>query len=309
MKKNFKKSKFVILPALATLVLTSVATVTGTAAWFSANRAVTVSGSKFETKVLDGNLKVAITKGVGIAEDVTAGTEVSATVDGCLTHGSYNAAAGSAGSLYVANLDDAGNTEDYSDRGNVSDAVMMETKRTTFSDWFAGKTGDKNNQKNIWYGVSWTMKFTTETTNQTSVALQFDPANSTISQDNEGGETIKGLRIAFMTNNKLVVASGDKAEPEPSTSLKHVTSTTQTGNFDTGIFYKIGDKTVGVAKDYADDMISRDTYLGDVGVGGLDVTVVAWFEGEDPSIVNDNVNKLSSVATSLQFYARRYTKA
>ena len=74
MKKNFKKSKFVILPALATLVLTGVASVTGTVAWFTANRAVTVTGNKFETKILDGDLSVAITKGVGIKEDVTAGT-------------------------------------------------------------------------------------------------------------------------------------------------------------------------------------------------------------------------------------------
>ena len=50
MKKNFKKSKFVILPALATLVLTGVASVTGTVAWFAANRAVTADGMKFNAK-------------------------------------------------------------------------------------------------------------------------------------------------------------------------------------------------------------------------------------------------------------------
>ena len=50
MKKNFKKSKFVILPALATLVLTGVASVTGTVAWFAANRALTADGMKFTAK-------------------------------------------------------------------------------------------------------------------------------------------------------------------------------------------------------------------------------------------------------------------
>ena len=50
MKKNFKKSKFVILPALATLVLTGVASVTGTVAWFTATRDVSVSGMKFEAR-------------------------------------------------------------------------------------------------------------------------------------------------------------------------------------------------------------------------------------------------------------------
>lgn len=50
MKKNFKKSKFVILPALATLVLTGVASVTGTVAWFTANRAVTVKGMQLKAQ-------------------------------------------------------------------------------------------------------------------------------------------------------------------------------------------------------------------------------------------------------------------
>ena len=50
MKKNFKKSKFVILPALATLVLTGVASVTGTVAWFTANTRVTAEGMKFTAK-------------------------------------------------------------------------------------------------------------------------------------------------------------------------------------------------------------------------------------------------------------------
>ena len=58
MKKNFKKSKFVILPALATLVLTGVASVTGTVAWFTANRAVTVSGMSITAKA-GSNLLIA----------------------------------------------------------------------------------------------------------------------------------------------------------------------------------------------------------------------------------------------------------
>lgn len=55
MKKNLKKSKFVILPALATLVLTSVATITGTAAWFTVNKTVSASGMHFKTEA-DSNL-------------------------------------------------------------------------------------------------------------------------------------------------------------------------------------------------------------------------------------------------------------
>ena len=315
MKKNLKKSKFVILPALATLVLTSVATVTGTAAWFTVNRTVTVSGNKFETKILDGNLKVAITKGVGITDDVTENSTATASVDGYLTHGSYNAVAGSAGSLFVANLNDAGQTESYSDKGNVATAVTAENEQVTHSNWFAGTTGAENDKKNIWYGVSWKMKFTTANQNNDTIALLFDPTGSKAIDANGKGETIKGLRIAFMTTTELIVASGDKAAKvgeTPSVSLKHVVSSTEstkTANFDSDIFFKIGDKNaiVPLAKDYDSNIKTRPTYLGDVGANGLEVTVVAWFEGEDPSIVDNK--ELSSVTTDLNFYARRYTKA
>lgn len=317
MKKNLKKSKFVILPALATLVLTSVATVTGTAAWFTVNRTVTVSGSKFETKVLDGDLKVGITKGVGIKDNVNANSTVTvtATVDGYLTHGSYNAAIGSTGSLFVANLNDAKEIESYSDKGNVATAVTAENEQVTHSNWFAGTTGAENDKKNIWYGVSWKMKFTTANQNNDTIALLFDPTGSKVIDANGKGETIKGLRIAFMTTTELIVASGDKATAvgeTPSVSLKHVVSSTEptrTANFDSDIFFKIGDKNaiVPLAKDYDSNIKTRPTYLGDVGANGLEVTVVAWFEGEDPSIVDNK--ELSSVTTDLNFYARRYTNA
>ena len=309
MKNTSKKSKFVILPALATLVLTGVASVTGTVAWFTANRAVTV-GNKFETKVLDGDLKVAITKGVGISDDEAADHNVTANVDGFLTHGSYNAVAGSTGSLYVANLDDSGKVDGYSDRGTVTAAVEAENAQTS-SKWFAGTSAGSH----VWYGVSWTMKFTTTNQTKDTIALQFDPTGSSATDTTTGCKTIKGLRIAFMTSEKLIIASGDKAsvsdEKTPSSSLKHVVSATEeakTGNFDSSIFYKIGDQTatVALANDYDSDMTSRKTYLGDVGTDGLSVTVVAWFEGEDASISDANKNALSSVTTSLRFYARRY---
>ncbi len=50
MKNVVKKSKFVILPALATLVLTGVASVTGTVAWFTANTKVSAKGMSFTTQ-------------------------------------------------------------------------------------------------------------------------------------------------------------------------------------------------------------------------------------------------------------------
>lgn len=61
-----KKSK-VIIPALAMLVLSTAASVTGTVAWFTANRTATITTGNFAVVKTDGTLDVSCTYGVGTA--------------------------------------------------------------------------------------------------------------------------------------------------------------------------------------------------------------------------------------------------
>lgn len=107
MKKNFKKSKFVILPAFATLVLTGVVSGTGTVAWFAANRTATITGTNFQAKAEGGSLKIAYTPRVGITADPNSTAAADSKifgVDGYLTHGSYHAQASANGNLYTISL-------------------------------------------------------------------------------------------------------------------------------------------------------------------------------------------------------------
>ena len=60
MKNKFKKSK-IIVPALTLITATTVASVTGTVAWFTATRAVTVSATTFETRAENSSLSVVTT--------------------------------------------------------------------------------------------------------------------------------------------------------------------------------------------------------------------------------------------------------
>ena len=53
-----KKSKLIVPAALAVMLLSTAASVTGTVAWFTANRAVSVDASEFEVTTTDGNLTV-----------------------------------------------------------------------------------------------------------------------------------------------------------------------------------------------------------------------------------------------------------
>lgn len=107
MKKNFKKSKFVILPAFATLVLIGVASGTGTVAWFAVNRTATITGTNFQAKAEGGSLKIAYTPRVGITADLkstSAADSKTFGVDGYLIHGFYHAQASANGNLYTVPL-------------------------------------------------------------------------------------------------------------------------------------------------------------------------------------------------------------
>jgi len=88
MKNKFKKSKIIVL-ALALITATTVASVTGTVAWFTANRAVTVTLNAFASTKLESNLEVTLTSGNGTSVNSSNSKQID--IDGKLTHGSYDA--------------------------------------------------------------------------------------------------------------------------------------------------------------------------------------------------------------------------
>ena len=87
--KKFKKSA-VVIPALARIAVTAAASVSGTVAWFTANRSVTVTGSNFNAVAQDGDLSIELGNVlVGVVADGTTGS-VKMADKTSLTDASYD---------------------------------------------------------------------------------------------------------------------------------------------------------------------------------------------------------------------------
>ena len=212
MKNKFKKSK-IIVPALALITATTVASVTGTVAWFTANRAVTVKADKFIATKVESNLVVTTEGRIGTAatadsKGITTTTGTGTTTTNKLTHGSYDAKNAAAGSLYVAQIsDDGASVTDFTDLG--TEATAQTTTATTSANKWLART-DSTNNANTWYGVSWTMKFKLENAStNTADYLFLDPSASTYTLIGTGTTTAPGFRIAFMTSSTFKVMGGD----------------------------------------------------------------------------------------------------
>ncbi len=299
MKKNFKKSKFVILPALATLVLTGVASVTGTVAWFTANRTAKVTGSKFITTKTDSAMNVTVVGDSDSGTSQSSENSVTLDTDAKLTHGSYNAKANSTGSAYVANLDDSNIVTGFRDLGTVGDHTTTIDGGTSTNKW--------KESTNVWYAVAWKMEFTYKATadNETNYLL-FDVNGSTFTDGANGGQTMPGFRIAFMTREKVLVVGGDSV-------LTHVKGTgdKDTENYDTSKNYAVITDKTGKLEDDAATLTTSILNLGTLPTNGTDnltIQCVAWFEGTDPWIANKKdtttIETMSNVTASLEFYTR-----
>ncbi len=275
MKNKFKKSK-IIVPALALITATTVASVTGTVAWFKASRTATITGTTFHTTTLNSNLKVKVeTLNAGVATPSTnEGNEVSLTVDGLLTHGSYNAQKlsddGTAkdttesdkvttygADLFTPNMDNAFVT-DYSSRGRAEDSHTAGQSGTSVANdkWLAGTVGSENSTKNVWYGVAWKMTFSVDSlVNGQDTTLHFDPATTKFADATVGGTTIKGLRIALMSNSSFFVAAGDDTKTHVAKADARFTYTSVTSenvksaSYEADKYYATNKSTVAMSED------------------------------------------------------------
>lgn len=291
MKNKFKKSK-IIVPALALITATTVASVTGTVAWFTATRAVSVSTNEFVATKLESKLNVNCSAGVG-----TTASNASVTVNGKLTHGSYDAKTSASGSLYVAKINDTDTTkiDEYKDLGIERD-TQQKTATTSENKWLARFTEDSQ----TWYGVSWKMTFSLEenTTGQTDYLI-FDPSGSSYNIASTT-TTAPGIRIALMTESQCIVFGNS--------DTKTHTKGTQSTDVESFTNYVKAGTTVTKLADDGDTVSSSNYTLGSVSkTTSLDVTCVAWYEGSDTNVadkIGETEITMSTVTSTLAFYTR-----
>ncbi len=304
-----KKSK-ILIPAFAVLALSVGASVTGTVAWFTANRTSSFT-TTFGVADIDGSLSVELTG------NDRAGTKLNTSknieVDGKLTHGSYDAQAKSnAGQLYVANLsNDTDGENKYTVDSYTSLGILPEKSEATGSEkskWQAGV--DATDNKNVWYGVSFSATFTLEAGGiRGNNYLFVDYEKCTVTNTGESNAN-DGFTVAIMdvdAANPIVIGAD--------ANKKHVKGVNKQDTEDFANYYTFASTTVTKAQDEmaTADIKKHKGYIGQfptedgVGTkkGKITVTFVAWFEGENSNVISEKASKLNDISANLSFYARR----
>jgi hypothetical protein len=184
-----KKSK-VIIPAMALLLFSTAASVTGTVAWFTSTRTFESKAGNFEVGQLDGSLACEVT--AGLATELDGTNNISFKDKSILADASYN---------------------------HTTDHLWTDvpgTDGTAFSDlgywgdqkWTHGEVGETT----YYYAATWTYKFSYTFVAETkAVNLFFNIEQATARITKNGNDSVaestseptadtaKGFRIAFVT--------------------------------------------------------------------------------------------------------------
>lgn len=308
-----KKTR-IIIPALAMIAFSVAASITGTVAWFTANRTAQIQAGSFTVVKTSSNLELSLTAGVGTTVDNTNGT---VTVNNKMTDASVNHA--STGTIYTPA---ESGTELATTNGSVAVASASETNMLR---------GVDSSEQNIYTAVTYEMSFTlTFGASQKDVGLYLDcTANHsrfevTGPASTKGTpSTAKGFRMAFIPKASATANARVFADLQTAANCKHLDGTITSG-------WAAGNNYGGVA--YSGDLIdsaystalptsgnlsaytSRVDYLGKFAYADADATthkvvlkfyVVCWFEGTDPEIINrESDDDYQTVASYLHFEAK-----
>lgn len=321
-----KKAK-ILVPAMGMMLLSTAAAVSGTMAWFSANRAVEVRTTQFAVEALDGALSVEGAALCGTtADNSTNVPQIGLDTNVKLADASFNHATGK---LYTDVADDEGTVTAYEE---VGDLALLTGSNTTA--WAVNST-------TTYYAVAFKLTFTYEFKGDTNARhLFFDEINSSTiasgKQDNSDYtasdklQTRRGFRIALVAGSEQLVWAPqrsaadtyykDAEHPSETVLYKYVTGTSleNVGTYDVTktnahnlVCSQATNNCLAAATDNpaADtDHTDRPDYLGTLTnvtpgtTNKLEVKCVAWFEGMDPEVVNDAT--MDKISSSLKFYIR-----
>ena len=313
-----KKSK-VIIPALGVLILSTAASVTGTVAWFTANRTTHIEAGSFTVVKTSSNLALTLGSGVGTTADSTAGTVTvnNKLTDGSVEHRSTTGENALSPTIYTPSEK---GTELASTNGSVAVASASTTNM---------KRGVDSSSNDIYTAVTYTMSFEiTFGASNKNIGLFLDctanhsrfevtgPASTMATPS-----TAKGFRMAFIPTSADGVARVF-ADLQSSGNCKHldgsITSGWAAGNNYGGVAYSgdlidSGHSTALPTSGNLSSYTSRVDYLGTFEFAdadpsthkvSLNYTVVCWFEGTDPEIINRNSDAdYQTVASYLHFEA------
>ena len=310
-----KKSK-IIIPAAAILALSVGASVTGTVAWFTASRSVTLTGKNVAAINAAGDLKVKLTAGNGTtvkdnAVNLSYLRDVSMDVSGEKTD------------VYHAVLDTTGDfvigTRKLSDSEKASHSTV-----TVDEGEFTTKSID------VYNFCSWSAEFTTSS--NAVNCLYFD---SDLTKSNIAGKSEKSIYDAIRISMKVVGADTLVWAPYTTlgdTEIAHINGegtlaskqdshkAAVVANYKTSSEVNLTDVYTRVIKEAEATVSSGEAWTSASTRKGLlsktltsgspvSVSFNLWFEGLDPECLSEGISDITNVGTKvakdlqLSFYA------
>ena len=323
------KKSAVVIPALARIAVTAAASVSGTVAWFTANRSVTVNASNFAAQSQNGDLTISLVDNtlLGVTED-TDSKSVKRADNSVLTDASFDLA-----NLYTKVRDDDGNVTGFQNLGAIK-SDSTEGGTVFISNWSA----NAGSNVTLFYAVSWTWKFTyTFTSDTTDMALYFDLGESTfafkaaqvggntvdmngIHQDSYTGDVSKGFRLAMVSGaseanepkNIVWAPNGANVKTHVSGTKENETAPFLDSEFHADVETANYTKATDVLNGKDNNISAANNaycYLGRLtkAANNFNVVCTAWFEGTDKTNVVNSAQNVAVSATQ-KFYVRKTPK-
>ena len=297
-KENYMKKTKIIAPALAIIAFSTAASIAGSVAWFTASRQVTINAGSYAVVKTNSDLSYSMTAGCGTNVNVSTN---SVTFDGLLTHGSMNH---TTKNVYTPSADGKSIAKETALGANDFVAQMTVTTigtktvytAATFKVTFSVNFGQGEKDKGLYLN---------NTAGQSDFTVTGTPVTAT------------GFRMAFVPDTDTTGSTQYAkvfADLQAQANCKYVAGLDNYvgTEYTTDLIDSSYDAALPTDSTTRADATSRPDCLGifkapaanESPIVSLTYYVVAWFDGTDPNIVNqDDPEKYQTVASKLVFDA------
>ena len=325
-----KKSK-IIVPALGLLLLSTAASVSGTVAWFTANRTYNNTISSFGVREIEGNLTVEGVANIsGTTVNNNSGTSTVTASLAVSSNASYLADASweyDTGILYTDN----GSATNTSTGVNESSFIELGTADGTSGNEASKWKVSASESNYLYYACAYSVTFSYDFTNSDgamNLFIDLSSGGSTFSavkvDGGKANEIKSGLRIGLVgitTTNETGTTSASSKVLAPfqgtTDNVKCVDSVSGVKTVPSGtVLSNSSDGTFSLAKaaDGSANQNTRADYLGTFSKDTTDnsyyldrvtVKVIIWLEGTDPDVRSADTYSKNTFSANMKFYCTR----
>ena len=315
-----KKTR-IIIPALAMIAFSVAASITGTVAWFTANRTAQIDAGTYAVVKTTSDLDCTVADGLGTTATDNAANDVIA-VNGKLSDASF----------------DHANKLIYEPESGLSVGkkipLASATADTNSSTGLVRGTIPGSTAVTVYTAVTWNVTFSLDfgavQSNDIGLFLDlsqssFTPSNETVASGN--WDTAKGFRMAFVPQGTNAANGNTRvfADLQAAAKCTYVGTQPNVGATLTGTDTSYTGKTLidnssdaALASSYTETAAGNmSNYLGKFPYASnsaveLSFEVVCWFEGTDENIVNSTTGHTTifrDVTVELAFEAITFANA